>query len=139
MECTMPEFRIYTIGRDGHFSDAKNIECADDQEAIQEAQQAVDGHDVELWQRGRFIVRLSSVPPKAKILTFIKPDTAFDPESAAILGAAYDKAVAALRVGEQNEAVRDVIATRIIALAAKGERDPDRLCDAVLTSLNIPR
>ena len=135
----MPEFRIYTIGRDGHFSDAKNIECADDQEAIQKAQQTLDGHDVELWQRDRFIVRRSSVPPKAKILTFIKPDTAFDPEAAAILGAAYDKAVAALRIGEQNEAVRDVIAKHVVALAAKGERDPDRLCDAVLTSLNIPR
>ena len=31
--CNMPEYRIYGIGGDGHFVDAKNIECADDQEA----------------------------------------------------------------------------------------------------------
>jgi PAS domain S-box-containing protein len=29
----MPEYPIYGIGGDGHFVDAKNIECADDQEA----------------------------------------------------------------------------------------------------------
>jgi PAS domain S-box-containing protein len=29
----MSEYRIYGIGGDGHFADAKNIECADDQEA----------------------------------------------------------------------------------------------------------
>ncbi len=39
----MPEYRIYTVGSDGHFIDGKNIECADDQEAIRIAQQAVDG------------------------------------------------------------------------------------------------
>ena len=56
----MPAFRIYLVGRDGHFQSAKDIECADDQEAIQNAQQLVDGHDVELWERGRFITRLAS-------------------------------------------------------------------------------
>ncbi len=35
----MPEYRIYTVGGDGHFIDGKNIECADDQEAIRIAQQ----------------------------------------------------------------------------------------------------
>ena len=41
---------------------AKDIECADDQEAIQKAQQAVDGHNMELWERGRFITRLAAKP-----------------------------------------------------------------------------
>ena len=40
----MPVFRIYTLGLGGQFIHAKDIECADDQEAIQKAQQAVDGH-----------------------------------------------------------------------------------------------
>jgi hypothetical protein len=43
----MPAFRIYTVGRDGHFKGVKGIECADDQEAIHEAQQALDGRDIE--------------------------------------------------------------------------------------------
>ncbi len=54
----MPEYRIYTVGTDGHFIDGKNIECADDQEAIEIAQQAADGRAIELWERGRFIARL---------------------------------------------------------------------------------
>jgi hypothetical protein len=37
----MPEFRIYTIGRDGRFSDVEIVDCADDQKAIRKAQQAV--------------------------------------------------------------------------------------------------
>ena len=52
----MPAFRIYTVDRDGHFTDADNIECAGDHEAIQKAQQhAADGHDVELWDRAKTI------------------------------------------------------------------------------------
>jgi hypothetical protein len=43
----MPNFRIYTIGHDGHYTDADDIECADDQEATKRAQQATDGHAVE--------------------------------------------------------------------------------------------
>jgi len=34
------------------------VECADDQEAIQKAKQFVDGHDVELWDGPRLVVRL---------------------------------------------------------------------------------
>jgi hypothetical protein len=62
----MPAFRIYTVGLDGHFVDAKDVECADDQEAIKKAQQAADGHDVELWERGRFITRLAAKPGTKK-------------------------------------------------------------------------
>jgi hypothetical protein len=54
----MSEYRIYIIGNDGHYVNAENIECADDQEAIQKAQQAADGCGVELWERGRFITQL---------------------------------------------------------------------------------
>jgi hypothetical protein len=58
----MPAYRIYTIGRFGHFSSAEDIECADDQEAIQKAQQAVNVCDVELWEQRRFIARLPCKP-----------------------------------------------------------------------------
>ena len=56
----MPRYRIYTIGRDDHFWSDEDIECADDQEATQKAQKTMDGHDIELWERDRFIARLSS-------------------------------------------------------------------------------
>ena len=56
----MPVYRTYIIGRADHFWGAEDIDCADDQEAIQKVQQTMDGRDVEVWERGRFIVRLSS-------------------------------------------------------------------------------
>jgi hypothetical protein len=62
----MPTFRIYTRGLDARFIHAKDIECADEQEAIQKAQQAVDRRDIELWERGRFIKRLAAKPGTMK-------------------------------------------------------------------------
>ena len=64
----MRHYRIYRVGADGHFASADNIECADDEAAIQRAQQAVDGQDIELWEQGRFVARFrkpgSVVPPR---------------------------------------------------------------------------
>jgi hypothetical protein len=61
----MPTYRIYTIGRDRRVSGpAEFVECADDQEAIRKAQQAVNGYDVELWDGPRLVVRLPHDPPK---------------------------------------------------------------------------
>jgi len=54
----------------------------------------------------------------------------FDPEIAATLGAAYDEAVA--RLLKQPDIVRETIAKRIVALAAKGGRDVHALCDKAL-------
>jgi hypothetical protein len=62
----MPVFRIYTLGLDARFIHAKDIECVDDQEAIQKAQQTVDRRDIELWERGRFIKRLAAKPGTMK-------------------------------------------------------------------------
>jgi hypothetical protein len=60
----------------------------------------------------------------------IPPFTNFDPEMAVTLGAAYDEAVA--RLLNQPDIVRETIAKRIVALAAKGERDVHALCDKAL-------
>jgi hypothetical protein len=51
----MDRYRIYFVGSDGLFSGAQLLECADDQEAIQTAQQLVDGHDVELGRESAFL------------------------------------------------------------------------------------
>jgi hypothetical protein len=57
----MPDYRAYIIGRDGHFFGAEFLsECADEEAAKNAAQKLVDRHDVELWDRDRLIIRLSS-------------------------------------------------------------------------------
>jgi hypothetical protein len=74
-----------------------------------------------------------------QIIKFIPPDTTFDQDTTAMLGAVFDKTIASLHDGgQQPEIVREAIAKRIIAFAAKGERDPDHLCEAVLAALGVP-
>lgn len=51
----MPDYRAYLIGSDGHFHSSVPFECEHDEEAKRRAEQLVDGHDVELWQRDRKI------------------------------------------------------------------------------------
>jgi hypothetical protein len=60
----MPEYRVYIVGSDGHFYNSVPLECADDTEAMKHAEQLVDGHDVELWQRDRKIARFDQKPKK---------------------------------------------------------------------------
>jgi hypothetical protein len=55
----MAEYRAYTVGVDGHFVGFKALVCADDVEAINEANRLVDGHDIELWSGDRFLIRLN--------------------------------------------------------------------------------
>jgi hypothetical protein len=51
----MPDYRIYIVGSNGHFSDVVTLESADDSEATRQAEQLVDGRAIELWQRARKI------------------------------------------------------------------------------------
>jgi hypothetical protein len=62
----MPDYRAYTVGIDGHFNSLKAEflhNHPDDATAIEAAKQLVDGHDIELWDRDRFVGRFS---PEAK-------------------------------------------------------------------------
>ena len=49
----MTHYRAYTVDPGGHFTSVTEIECVDDEEACRKAGQLVDGHDIELWARGR--------------------------------------------------------------------------------------
>jgi hypothetical protein len=62
------------------------------------------------------------------------PDTrdAFDPETIAAMATALDQVCAALRINGDAIA-REVIATRIIQLARRGENDAENLRDRVLS------
>ena len=58
----MPAYRVFSFGHNGRFLSVKHIECADDQEALQKAQQDTDGHDAEVWEKGRCVLRILSTP-----------------------------------------------------------------------------
>ena len=59
-EQVMPEYRIYTVDYNCHRVDGKNIECADDQEAVQQALRTITSYDVEVWQLDRYESVLSA-------------------------------------------------------------------------------
>ena len=60
-------------------------------------------------------------------------DHGFDPETARLLGLAFEMALVALQHADRVVSpTRDAVAQKIIELAKAGERDPGRLCDAAL-------
>jgi hypothetical protein len=55
----MPKYRIFTVGRDAHFSGVpQTVECADDKEAVEKAMQLANGLDLEIWDHERMVARL---------------------------------------------------------------------------------
>ena len=55
----MPEYRIFTIGPDGHFTGFPTIaEFADDKEVVEMATRTANGADVEIWNLERLVVTL---------------------------------------------------------------------------------
>lgn len=60
-------------------------------------------------------------------------EAAFDPDEVEHLCLAYDKACRSLHDRGQPPVVLEIIAKRIIEAAKRGERDPDRLCEAALS------
>jgi hypothetical protein len=56
----MHQYRIYTFRDDGHFSAVQRIECTDQREAVQKAQQLVSSQDSELWESDHLIARFAA-------------------------------------------------------------------------------
>ena len=55
----MPWYRIFEINAEGHIAGpSKAIECADDQQAIEQAKQLKDGKIVEVWTGPRRIAEI---------------------------------------------------------------------------------
>jgi ketosteroid isomerase-like protein len=54
----MARYRAYEIGEDGHYVSGLDLDCPDDEEAIESAKQFVGKFDVELWQENRKVVLL---------------------------------------------------------------------------------
>jgi hypothetical protein len=59
----------------------------------------------------------------------------FDPETVRVLDVALEMVCIALRTGGCNDDVKQAIATKLVALAKAGERNPDILCEQVLRDI----
>jgi len=51
---------------------------------------------------------------------------------------AYEAALALLRPKDQTDAVKEVVARKIIEVARTGEHDPSRICARALQELGLP-
>ena len=76
----------------------------------------------------------------AAILQFLPPEgRVFDAAVTAIMGQAFDLAVAELHDKGQPALVNEIIAKRIVEITASGERNPARIADAALQTLGLLR
>ena len=66
------------------------------------------------------------------ILEFLRDELVFEPEHIQAMATAYDDVCKTLNLSEREARAREVIATRIIELAGRGERSPTHLRDRVL-------
>jgi len=51
------EYRVFVVGPDGHVIDRIDLVCSTEEEALERARQAVDGHALELWRGSHRIAR----------------------------------------------------------------------------------
>jgi hypothetical protein len=59
----MAEYRAYKVGGDDHFIGFQEMICLDDDEAVAKATRLADGHDIELWNGPRLVIRLTRRKP----------------------------------------------------------------------------
>jgi hypothetical protein len=63
----------------------------------------------------------------------------FDPETTRVLGVALEMVCIARRTGDCDDDIKQAIATKLIALAKGGERNPDILCEEVVKDIRQPQ
>jgi hypothetical protein len=63
----------------------------------------------------------------------------FDLETTRVLGIALEMVCIGLRTGDCDDDIKQAIATKLIALAKAGERNPDILCEEVLKDIRRPQ
>ena len=59
----------------------------------------------------------------------------FDAETIRVMGVAFEMTRVALRVENEADPIREIIANKIIELAKGGERDANELCERTLADL----
>jgi hypothetical protein len=64
----MADYRLYHLDISGHLAGPPDgLTCENDQTAIERAGRLLDGHDLELWQRDRLVIRLHSKGGPARL------------------------------------------------------------------------
>jgi hypothetical protein len=58
----MADYRVYTIGSDGHFAGYEAFVCDDDATAIDRAKRLLGVDDIEIWSGPRLVARLRGKP-----------------------------------------------------------------------------
>ncbi len=64
---------------------------------------------------------------------------AFEPEDIAAMSLAFEQVFKALEIGPRAAREREAVAIRLIELARRGERSPERLIEKVLQKASIVR
>jgi hypothetical protein len=65
--------------------------------------------------------------------------TSFNADDTALVCETFDKICQELHGSGQVDNVKEIVAKRIIAIASRGERDPQKMREAVLISLGVRR
>jgi len=73
------------------------------------------------------------------ILQFVREQNAFDPEATSAMSTAFDEVCRALKLLDTDTHGRESVASQIIELARRGEKDPVRLRDRVLGDGGVAR
>ena len=63
----------------------------------------------------------------------------FDADVTAVMGQAFDFVITQLRDTGQPDLVQEIIAQRIVEIAAHGERNPTRMADIASETLGLRR
>ena len=69
------------------------------------------------------------------LLRFLERDAVFGPDDLTAMTAAFEQALRELGLTDRTDAATAIVARKVIEVAKQGERDPARLCAAVLKSL----
>jgi hypothetical protein len=64
-------------------------------------------------------------------------DAVFGPDALSVMSAAFEDVCQAVEVSGRSDVTKEMIATRIIHLATRGETDPVALREAVLSELGL--
>jgi hypothetical protein len=60
----------------------------------------------------------------------------FDPQAIEAMSAAFESVCASLQLLNRTDPVTEIVARLVVEVAGTGERDPERIRDLVLISLN---
>ena len=56
----MTHYHVYKLGADGRIKSRVDLKCADDEAAIEAAQQLLDEYAVEVWRDDEMLARIAT-------------------------------------------------------------------------------